>query len=422
VNFTTSKHGRSARDCKNLIDHLNKPENVFSKILEIGNTAACDLASAVADMVILRNGSSALAALHHITCNPAFVSTEAAILQAAHAMRLELDPDGERPFVILAHGKDRKDPKAAKIHGHLILGNVNGEGRALDDFQSKIRSEVVARTLEHTWAAEGEPCGISRHHAKVVARLRERKLHDVADWMIAHHGENPELPRSAMSAKTRQAAKRQGVELPAAKAKIVECWQRGPEIGAFRSALATENFQIIPGKKDGVWLVVDNNDVQIGALDRLLKLKRAEVRNLMEKENADHGKENRTDFGADGGARPEDFRPIEADFGKNRPAGPTAGAAGSAGIRGGGGSYSPDCRIPGNVGKSEPGTDGSAGKHRLKARYPSGWRARRRVMTRLRAIGWAIARMVARNHSDECPEKRPSLESWYDLWGIPHPK
>src|SRR5665213_80541 len=194
MNYTTSKHGRSTRDCRNLITHLNKPENHFSKILEIGNTAACDLNGVIEDMVILKNGSSALAAFHHVTISPKIVASEAAILEAAHAIRCELDPNGERPYIIICHGKDRRDPTAAKIHGHLVLANVNAEGRALDDFQSKIRSEVVARTLEHKWAALGEPAGSSRHHTKVITRLRERNQHQVADWMIAQLGENPEVP------------------------------------------------------------------------------------------------------------------------------------------------------------------------------------------------------------------------------------
>jgi hypothetical protein len=129
VNFTTSKHGRSARDCRNLVRHLNKLENDFSKVLEIGNSAAVDLEGVIEDMVILKDGSVAIAALHHVTVNPAVVCTEEALLKAAHAARLELDPDGARPFIILCHGKARQAPNAANAHAHLVLGNVNAEGR-----------------------------------------------------------------------------------------------------------------------------------------------------------------------------------------------------------------------------------------------------------------------------------------------------
>jgi hypothetical protein len=107
--ITYSKHGRTPRDSKNLIAHLLKAENETIEILEIGNSVAQDLAGVVKDMEILRDGSSARAAFHHLSINPSIDYSDAKLLRAAKDLRDELDPEDIRPYIVVAHRKRREN-------------------------------------------------------------------------------------------------------------------------------------------------------------------------------------------------------------------------------------------------------------------------------------------------------------------------
>src|SRR6266702_1062274 len=282
---TCSSHGRSKKDCDAVVKHLLKTdENDFIKIAEIGNSSATTLDDVVQEMQLQRDSSSALVSLHHLTINPGRNYTEAELLAAAHAMRRELDPDDQRPYIVVIHGKQRQaavGPEGGVVgsetHAHVLLGHVFC-GVPLTDRLSKRRTEMVARVCEYKF---GEYCTLGPGHRYSIKRLRQ-EAPQIAEWMIDAHGENPEKPRSAISANTRQRAKRIGVDLPKAKASVVSAWQLSQEEPfAFRAALRADGLAIIAGAKTNVLLVVDADGNIIGALDRLLRKKRHGVLHLL---------------------------------------------------------------------------------------------------------------------------------------------
>lgn len=238
---TYSKHGRTSQDGAKLVAHLLKPENVSIEVLGIGNSVATDLVGIVRDMEILRNGSSAKAAFHHLSINPSIDYSDRQLSAAADALRAEFDPDDTRPWIVVAHGKARQNSGEGHRHAHLVLGHVDGDGRALKDGRAKIRCEVVARALEYQ---NGETAVVSPHHKTVVKFLRERGRDDVASWLITAGGVDPEKPKSAYGSKARQASERKGFDLPAAKGAISIVWEDTKKIEAFRDRLMALGYRI----------------------------------------------------------------------------------------------------------------------------------------------------------------------------------
>ena len=143
-----SKHGRTHQQTVNLSVHLYKAENDFVTLAEVGNTVAADLTSALHDMELLRDGAvPGAAAFHHFPISPATDRTDSEIIDAAHALRREFDPDGSRIYCIVIHGKARAGDAEGRIHGHLILSNFDATGRAVKDAYTKLRTERVAREI-----------------------------------------------------------------------------------------------------------------------------------------------------------------------------------------------------------------------------------------------------------------------------------
>jgi hypothetical protein len=132
-----------------------------------------------------------------------------------------------------------------------------------------------------------ERIGWGEHRPPVIAqgrvkRDRARCQRDREPVQLEKLGEDPEKPSSAMSANSRQRAKRAGISLPQAKATIVAAWNQTQEISAFRRALTEAGYFIIAGDKANVWVVVDGDQNLIGSLDRLLRKKRHEISKLLE--------------------------------------------------------------------------------------------------------------------------------------------
>jgi hypothetical protein len=277
VIITYSKHGRSARDSANLIAHLLNPENEVVEILTIENSVATDLPGVVKDMEILRDGCGALAAFHHMSINPSIDLTPQQLVRAAKALCEELDPAGTRPLIVIAHIKPRENGVGI-LHGHLLLGHSDGQ-KSLRDGRSKIRTEVVARALELEF---GEKPVRSRHATYVDKLLRQRGKENVADWLITTLGNEQESPKSSYGSKSRQATKRKGVQLPKAKSAVVTAFVAAGNLLEFKTKLAALGFQIEPGTKKNVWMIVDGSGNSIGAIDRLLKLKRHVANAMME--------------------------------------------------------------------------------------------------------------------------------------------
>lgn len=264
------RHARTQRDSRALVAHLLKEENV-PRVRILGGTLAGDLPGAVRDMERLRDASKADAAALHIPLSPSRMMTDDELVRAAEIAINHLGAEGH-PAVIVSHEKERREGDGHR-HGHLVLGRVSPEGRVLESGYERIKIETAARIIEHEL---GEPATLGRHHASAVKWLRAHGRADVADWLEAAHGRNPDRPQSAASPEKRQSLARQGIDLSEVRAEIRDAWAAG---GA--EAVRDAGYSIAPGRKSGVFIVA-RDGVEIGSLDRLTGAKRADVRNAME--------------------------------------------------------------------------------------------------------------------------------------------
>jgi hypothetical protein len=269
--ITSTRHGRTRRDTRQLLAHLSKQMGQEARVSRIGNVPLSNADDAVRYMEQLRDASRATVSCHHVTLNPS----------------IDLTPDQEREmvdrvlaaygaedhaFVVWTHSeKDRASPGKSDRHYHLVISHVGPDGRALDDSWNYVRLEAVARTLELEWGESLTPSRFARPVAELL--MAEGRL-DVAAAI-----DLPEqAPESAMGSRSRARASRQGVDLPKEKAAIEQLWVASDGPVSFRAAMAAEGFEIRPGDKKRDALVVFRNDVQVGSLSRILRMKASELR------------------------------------------------------------------------------------------------------------------------------------------------
>ncbi|WP_159010049.1 hypothetical protein [Bradyrhizobium sp. S69] len=426
--LTCAKHGRSKRDCDNLADHVLKLENDFVTIAEIGNSAALDVRGVIRDMEVLRDGSPSVAALHHVTINPASNCSLQALLDAANRARLEFDPDSVRPYVIVVHGKGRStlDSDSCHTHAHCVFGHVDSQGRALKDKFSIIRTERLARELEFEM---GETPTLGRHHVPVLAQLRKSSP-EVAVWLVAAFGETPEKPASAMSSASRNRSKREGINLPVLRLELQKLWQPTKEIGAYRTALGNAGYEIAAGEKAGVWIVRNIESKRtVFALDRLLRLKRGEVQKMMEVTN-EAGKftEDRKQSSPNFVARKAAVRPGQDNRHENRTSTAAPRIAGRDRDQPGNGPHRENRR---DLGEHLDRTANPQRRHRglqSKARFSDRLFYRKAALVRLRTASIIrLAAILALRSANPIHEHvaqellDPIFINAVDIWGIPIP-
>jgi hypothetical protein len=278
--ITTELHGRRRRDGRALIRHLAKTENEYAYIAAIGNCVAATLLELIAIMEVYRDASAARPAFHHATVNPAHDLSPQRLIEAAHRVRIELDPENSRPYGIVLHGKRRAEPGGAPEHAHLLVAHVDSQGRALKTSWSKLRTERIARELEFVL---GEPPVLGRHHRTVLKALRVQAP-EVARWLEAALGADPPKPRAAFAPGARGRARKEGIDLPRAKAAVRAAWRDCKDETEFRDRLVEHGLQLMPGNTPGVWVIQDRNGHLVGAADRLLRLTREDFQRLMDRE------------------------------------------------------------------------------------------------------------------------------------------
>lgn len=263
------RHGRSRRDAANLAAHVLKGDE--RPEVEILNSVAQDLPALMRDMQVARDGSRADAAFLHIHISPETSMSKDQLRRAAEIVREHLGA-ADHACGLVFHGKPRKGGVGDR-HVHLVLSRIGPDGQVIPSGFEKIRLETAMRMAEFEL---GEKATLGRHHASAVKWLLKNGRQDVAAWLEAAHGSDPVQPRSAASPAKRQALKRQGVDLPEVREIVKAAWASSDDAKSFRAAMREQGFEITPGRKDGVWLVTKGG-VEIGALDRIIREKRAVV-------------------------------------------------------------------------------------------------------------------------------------------------
>lgn len=274
--LTTVRHGRTGRDVKNLLAHLNKQLHQTSRVIRIDGVPVSNAADAMAYMQAMRDASRATVACHHISISPRIRLTGEQINDAVQRILAAMGAE-DHAYVLWKHGeKARTGEDVADEHYHLVVGHIGPDGRALRDSMSFVRLEAAARSLEVDF---GEDLTRSRFTKSVAKELRRIGRDDVADMLTMP----PSPPPSSMSSKTRAKAERQELDLPEAQAAVRAAWTASDSPAAFRAALADSGFEIANGNRPGVFVIMKNG-IDVGALDRIVKEKRAAVAARMMKE------------------------------------------------------------------------------------------------------------------------------------------
>lgn len=282
--ITTTRHGRTARDTRHLLAHLRKGVHQVSRVVAIGNVALSDADAVMAYMEAMRDGSRADVAYHHITISPSIRLTDIQRDEAVRRILHALDAD-DHAYVLWEHAEKRRHGSDVDQHFHLVLGHIGPDGKALRDSHSFRNLEAAARSLEVDF---GERITASRRTAAVAARLVEMGREEVAQRLP----QPAEPPRSSMTSTSRAAADRQGVDLPAAQDAVRAAWAASDSPLSFSHALAEIGLSVAPGRKEGVF-VVTAGTVEIGALDRIVKVKRRDVAERMKGYENDSSKKRR---------------------------------------------------------------------------------------------------------------------------------
>lgn len=338
--ITTVAHGRTRRDSRNLLRHLAKTTGQTVRLIGMDNVLGRDAAEAVRSMEVMRDGSRAEVAFHHLTLSPRERLTDEQRDTAVARILTALGAE-DHGWVLIEHDeKKRAVEGVSDQHFHLVVGHVGPDLKALDMGGSYARLEAVARGLEMDW---GETLTDTRRHEAVAAQAAKMGREDVAEAVMAMRPEDrADLPQAAMSSATRQRAERNGLSLPQVKEAVRAAWEAADGPQAFRAALAEQGLELAQGRRQGVWMVM-HGEVEVGALDRLVKQKRAEVAQRMEQQHertAEHpghdrpveqdGPSREGRPGREAGDRPDQgFAPAYGRDGRGtaepRPGGPGAG-------------------------------------------------------------------------------------------------
>ena len=277
--LTTKRHGRSKRDIRNLVAHLNKQVGQQSHVVRIDNVPLSNANDVLRYMSSMRDASRAKVACHHISISPRIHLTDEQRDEAVQRILSAMGAE-DHAYILWKHSeKARTDEDIADEHYHLVVGHIGPDGRALSDSMSYVRLEVAARTMEVDF---GEAITHSRLTKSVAAELRRTGRDDVADLLTMP----PSLPPSAMSSRTRAKADRKGLDLPEAQAAVRAAWTASDGPAAFRHALRESGFDVATGSRPNVFIVTKGG-IEVGALDRVVREKRAAVAARMKEEEHD---------------------------------------------------------------------------------------------------------------------------------------
>lgn len=256
-------HGRTKQDAQTLAAYLLKDAGAR---VELYNSVAPDLHEIMSDMLLFRDASRADAAFLHMFISPARDMSNSELRKAAEIAIRHFGAE-EHPYALVIHEKERTGGKGNR-HVHGVVGRVGPKGQIIKPGFEKIRMEAAMRIAEYEL---GEPCVLGRYHASNVKWLRDHGRDDVADYMVAAFGTNPERPQTTVSAANRNRMQRLGFHAGTVIATVQDAWTKSDNAVTFIAALSDAGLSIIPGLKPDVFIVASKGGVELMALERILK-------------------------------------------------------------------------------------------------------------------------------------------------------
>jgi hypothetical protein len=185
--------------------------------------------------------------------------------------------------VMIEHQKRRATGDAFGRHWHVAVGEFDpATGRVLSSSHDHPRHELVARRAEIAFGHQIVP---GPHSRAVVERLRSEGLEaDAARIREAMDAAQPERPREAFTTTDHQAARREGIDLPAIRVAVRGAWTSTQTRAELIEALGALGLTTSTGEKAGEW-VVRTGDQFLGSLRRLARVPKSEFLERMERPN-----------------------------------------------------------------------------------------------------------------------------------------
>lgn len=120
-------------------------------------------------------------------------------------------------FSLVKHTKQRSDGSRSP-HYHFVFSEASmATGKVMDAFKTMKRNELLCRKAEVLF---DHKITTGRHNSYVIATLKDRGEHDIADKLKAAEIDTKPLPKSGFSATQHQRSKRLGVDLPALRQQL----------------------------------------------------------------------------------------------------------------------------------------------------------------------------------------------------------
>jgi hypothetical protein len=223
-------------------------------------------------------------AVRHWIISPEFSITDEQALQVVDWLA------GEFIFAPLSatvakHLKLRADESKSDSHYHVLVNEVDpATGRILSSSQNYARHEKISRCSE---IFIGHPVISGKHNDAVIAALRREGSDKIADDLEnAFRSNSNQSPREAFTSSDHQRTARLGIDLPYLRSAVADIWKRTDNRASLEAALSDLSLVIAAGDRDGIYIVRTADGVFIGALNRLVRIRKAEVLERMEPSNA----------------------------------------------------------------------------------------------------------------------------------------
>lgn len=269
-------HGRSARDARNLVSHLLKTDMNERIEVRIDNMLAGELPGALRDMQLMRDSTKADAAFLHISISPSIQMSDEDVHRAGDIVLRHLGM-ADHGCARVLHDKPRATGTGG-THLHLVVARVGPDRTVARAGLDKINVEIACRLAEFEL---GEMRTLGRHYRSSLQYF-EKFRPEVAAWLAAGLGPQPELPRGTVSPDQRRVLERKGIDFRKTREVVREAWARSDGPQAMCASLLEQGLSVLAGDKTGVWIVQRNGEF-VGSLDRLAKVTQAEVSAFMKK-------------------------------------------------------------------------------------------------------------------------------------------
>jgi hypothetical protein len=234
--------------------------------------------------------------------------------------------------VIVKHVKNRAVESAFPQHLHVLVAAadpVTGKNISLSHHYQ--RNEKLSRIMEFEW---NHPFTKGAHLVATLTALRRDGRDDIATALEAAFPEATTRPREAFSSADQQRLKREGFDLPALRLIISEAWTETTTDKEFIAKLADHSLAVRHGDKASTYVVETADGTFIGALHRLIRLRKEAVVKRMEEPNArqDQAHDRGSDLSqhsvnpeaptTDNGGGGTSAEPDRTERGRNAPEGP----------------------------------------------------------------------------------------------------